>query len=282
MGGKLVYHGDTLEAEQYFKDLHYDLPPGESIADWLIDISSGRLGPTRGIDESDNKRPRSEPMLATLEATAEDEETDNDQSLPSISSPLSFGESTAMLPALEVSESVDGTCGEGSDSASSLSMVASMQDLVQSSLGEGPGANLMEDEAAKAKARREVLYGKWRSHFLNLSDEKRHLYSAPAPSDLPAKVKKTAFAKQLLFQLQRCIIVSQRNWQEKVIDTTIIIGAVVLVSVLDGTEEPTVWSSMSDLNYDRVAEPSTVRELVMEFPKLFKYAISANVGGLQG
>ena len=66
------------------------------------------------------------------------------------------------------------------------------------------------------------------------------------------------------------------------IDTTIILGAVLLVSWLDGTEEPTIWVSYANLSYEAVAEPSNVRELVMEFPKLFSYAISANLQKLQG
>jgi len=45
VGGKMVYHGHTNMAYQYFHDLQYHLPAGESIADWLIDISSGRLKP---------------------------------------------------------------------------------------------------------------------------------------------------------------------------------------------------------------------------------------------
>jgi len=43
VGGKVVYHGPTVEAEKYFEKLGYVLPPGESVADWFIDISSGRV-----------------------------------------------------------------------------------------------------------------------------------------------------------------------------------------------------------------------------------------------
>jgi hypothetical protein len=38
-----MYHGPTKDAEPYFGTLGYKLPKGESVADWLIDISSGRL-----------------------------------------------------------------------------------------------------------------------------------------------------------------------------------------------------------------------------------------------
>ena len=42
----MVYHGPTDGAEPYFGTLNYKIPKGESVADWLIDISSGRLEPT--------------------------------------------------------------------------------------------------------------------------------------------------------------------------------------------------------------------------------------------
>lgn len=43
VGGQMIYHGPTEGAEPYFGRLNYHLPLGESVADWLIDISSGRL-----------------------------------------------------------------------------------------------------------------------------------------------------------------------------------------------------------------------------------------------
>jgi hypothetical protein len=49
VGGQVVYHGPTEGAEPYFGDLEYKLPKGESVADWLIDISSGRLEPSNTI-----------------------------------------------------------------------------------------------------------------------------------------------------------------------------------------------------------------------------------------
>ena len=41
----MIYHGPTAGAKPYFNTLRYTLPIGESVADWLIDISSGRLEP---------------------------------------------------------------------------------------------------------------------------------------------------------------------------------------------------------------------------------------------
>ena len=43
VGGNMVYHGPVEKAHGYFTDLDYHLPVGEALADWLIDISTGRL-----------------------------------------------------------------------------------------------------------------------------------------------------------------------------------------------------------------------------------------------
>ena len=47
VGGNLVYHGPVQAAEAYFGSIPrpYRLPPGESVADWLIDISTGMIEP---------------------------------------------------------------------------------------------------------------------------------------------------------------------------------------------------------------------------------------------
>jgi len=46
VGGNLVYHGSVDSAQEYFTNMNYKLPQGESVADWLIDISSGELSPS--------------------------------------------------------------------------------------------------------------------------------------------------------------------------------------------------------------------------------------------
>lgn len=54
-GGNMVYHGPVQGAEVYFGSIPkpYLLPPGESLADWLIDVSTGLLKPN---EEDDNDR----------------------------------------------------------------------------------------------------------------------------------------------------------------------------------------------------------------------------------
>jgi ABC-2 type transporter len=41
----MCFHGPTANAKAYFQSRGYQLPEGESVADWLIDISSGQLAP---------------------------------------------------------------------------------------------------------------------------------------------------------------------------------------------------------------------------------------------
>lgn len=41
----MCFHGPTANAKAYFQGRGYHLPEGESVADWLIDISSGQLAP---------------------------------------------------------------------------------------------------------------------------------------------------------------------------------------------------------------------------------------------
>ena len=41
----MCYTGPAANAKSYFQSKGYELPEGESVADWLIDISSGQLAP---------------------------------------------------------------------------------------------------------------------------------------------------------------------------------------------------------------------------------------------
>ena len=47
VGGKIMYHGPASRAEDYFNSQDFSVDPGESLADWLIDISSGSIRPQR-------------------------------------------------------------------------------------------------------------------------------------------------------------------------------------------------------------------------------------------
>ena len=251
VGGNMVYHGPVDEAEKYFNKLNYELPAGESIADWLIDISSGSLEPTTSSSSSHGDGQRSR--------LPSHDEIDADSISSAMDAP-SFGFDSAML------SSAEGAALHVTSRASSLDNAA----------------QIFEDAATRAKSRREELHQKWNSHFANLFEDERQKYAAPIPSALPASIERAPFSSQLFYQLQRLMIVGERNWLTKLIDTLVIVAAVVLISVLDGTERPTYGADTGKLNYGSIAEPSSVRELIMEFPKLFEFAMSANIENLQG
>jgi len=41
----MVYHGPASTVKDYFTDLGYVKKKGETLSDWMVDISSGELGP---------------------------------------------------------------------------------------------------------------------------------------------------------------------------------------------------------------------------------------------
>ncbi|CAB9522559.1 Putative white-brown complex homolog protein 30 [Seminavis robusta] len=304
VGGKMVFHGPTEDAEPYFRKLHYDLPPGESIADWLIDISSGRLGPSMQLkekakkEERDSRRYRPSTDAIIEEESEADSTTFNASEVdvddfdsngefllpeegPSSSAtnpvPFEFKQSGLSMDSTAFSTYSTMPAQEGSQ-ALILSMRSALD--MDKSRTLNKTEDIFEDPAAQAKARREVLYSKWRSHFSQLDDDERDTYEPPEPYELPEKTDKAPFMIQVGYQLRRLLIVAGRNWLTKTIDTFIIVGAAVLVSLMDGVEQPTMWVGMSNLKYDFTAEPTSVEEVVSEFPKFFQYAIWANLNNL--
>jgi len=188
-----------------------ELPAGESIADWLIDISSGRLPPNLQQPKKSKAR----------------RQKDNDDAFMS------------------------------DDEADAPDVSASTAD--------------------QEKARRDILYNHWNMHFKSLGKKKRSLYDAPAPFPFPLEQKRPSFLRQLKYQIHRLIILSMRNWYTKLLDTVIVIGAVILISILDGVMEPTLDMDTNNLDYFNIAEPNPPEAMIKEFPKLFEYAITANL-----
>ncbi|CAB9497095.1 Putative white-brown complex homolog protein 30 [Seminavis robusta] len=242
VGGKLVYHGPVMLAEQYFTDLNYELPPGEALADWLIDISSGRLEPK------------------------DDEETGS----TAVTAPTSNGGASEEMDSADLVRAASGLVYPSVEGEESNPL-----------LGDSTAVEF-ENDAARAKSRREILYAHWKEHFGSLSDESKEIYKAPEAFDLPKKRIMKPFHNQLIYQIHRLFVVGGRNWLAKLIDTSVIVGAVVLIAIMDGTVKATREDSLNDLRYESIAEPTSVEVLVTEFPKLFRYAISANIIDLQG
>lgn len=216
VGGNMVYHGPTNEAESYFASIRcpYFLPQGESVADWLIDVSSGRLPPNRTIDRNQSSR--------------------------------------------SYSMDVDEDAG-GGDAFESRAFGAN-----------GPSHSNFEHSLEKAKRRRQNLYQEW----IDCDDLAKQLRAERGLSReyaLPAPVEKPGFMTQLQYQIQRNILISWRNRASKIADTTIVVGAVVLVSWLEGVAEVT-RDSPPRVEFEDLVEGSPL-EIPKIFPQLFIYAL---------
>ena len=275
----MVYHGKVKMAQNYFWALGYDLPEGESLADWLIDISTGSLKPAVLDDSSED-----DDSSRNKKQSKKERKKGRRQNKSGVDT---SDEEDANIPKFANDEEVD--------------------------------PEMLATDAEKEAARRQKLYDAWRLHFRHLSRRKRSLYRAPKPFDLPSKVDRPAFLSQLGYQIHRLVLLAYRNWYSKLLDTTIIVGAVILVSLLDGVVTPTVEADMNTLDYYSVAEPRYVlccvaalasplncivfiacltsstadtpyflpttsgsaygaaEALLREFPKLFQYALLGNV-----
>jgi ABC-type multidrug transport system ATPase subunit len=213
VGGKTVYNGETSGAQSYIERLNFRLPPGDSVADWLIDVSSGRTEPI-------------------TDAEAENEENTG-SSIPSIKRNSCIND-----------------------------------DFVHN---EGPSSNKVEQEFEEAKMRREMLYTSWNQHFTDLTKEQRERYNAPEPYALPESVTRLSFFKQLMAQLSRNVLVARRNAVSKLVDTGLIVGAVILISAFEGVVVVT-GKDKADVSFDALVSDNPV-ELAKELPVLFDFAL---------
>jgi hypothetical protein len=230
VGGKMVYHGPTENATSYFNSLHYTLPEGESVADWLIDISSGRLEKDNKIASCHkseklqlyNLRKEASRHLSNLEEIVEDDEPPvagmtkpekaTPQSDPDLDIPPPFGGVVHESQVIHVTD--NDVCG--AKGVTTGKVVAAFEE---------------------AKSRRAWLYEEWEKHFGKLSGADKAIYEVPEEYALPDKVCKPSFWYQLDHQIRRASIVAWRNRFSKVIDLTIVVGAVIVISILSGVNE---------------------------------------------
>ena len=207
----MVYAGPTSEAEGYFTKLSYVLPSGEGVADWLIDVSSGRLRPVRR-----------------------------------------GGMRSAMAQSYYQKGAVAGF-GKGR--------------RVEAS-------NTMEKSIERAKLARQHLARAWIEHFASLSHVDKEQFLPPKRFGLPHTRKRPGFLRQVAVQTRRSFLIIRRNWIIKFIDTLLIVGAVALISGLEG-----IFDITRDANpmipYE-VLVSDEKEDLIPFFPQLFAYAISAS------
>jgi hypothetical protein len=265
VGGRMVYHGPTGNALSYFRGLNYSLPPGESVADWLIDISCGRFEPDNQVATT-RKVEESQAMTADIEVV----DVNGD----------------ALISPLELKEIQPKMSG-------SLSEVGEVKTLLQEQPEQDTkglhGAPAIEDTNVvgtkgvttgkvsqafeEAKARRAWLYDEWNKHFQKLTGEDRAIYDIPDICSLPKPVNKPAFLFQLKFQIKRAFLVAWRNRFGKFLDTTLIVGAITLISLMDGILEVAVDSN-PNIPFEQAVRPRP-GDIQSIAKNLFRYAARA-------
>ena len=208
----MVYAGPTSEAEEYFTKMSYVLPSGEGVADWLIDVSSGRLRPVRR-----------------------------------------GGMRSAMAQSYYQKGAVAGF-GKGRRAEAS---------------------NTMEKSMERAKMARQQLARAWTEHFAALSRFDKEQFLPPKRFRLPPNSRKRpGILRQIAVQTRRSFLIIRRNWIIKFIDTLLIVGAVALISELEG-----IYDITKDVNpmvpYE-VLVSDDKDDLIPFFPQLFAFAISAS------
>jgi hypothetical protein len=348
----MVYHGPTTQATSYFKRLNYSLPEGESVADWLIDISSGRLEPENQVAKSRKsekaQRNRQTNTAATASRNLDDDVDDSslgtiptgdssddpdttaaqkagvigadrieqDDKVSITGSPLVV-ENGAMETAAE-SEKVDWETTEapseptvkktlkkemslhildleniepqrsdGADSADELLSRGKLQSTIHlDSAGrcvrdedcvgtKGVRTGKVVQACEEAKVRRAWLYREWNNYFDRLSDTKRQIYRVPSPYQLPTGIEKPSFLYQLNHQLGRALIVAWRNRFSKFIDSSIIIGAVIIIAALDGVAQVTLENE-PDIPFEIMVRPNE-DDLVTIFTELFGHSLTQQI-----
>jgi len=250
VGGNTVYHGPIQEAHSYFKQLKtpYILPPGESLADLLIDISSGRLGPSE-IPESQSGEDDS--ML--VDSVTRDES----ESGAELEKPMHTASSILDEDEKHIDNGTHSTSifkGDGSPST--------FHGLVESE----------ED-------RRRTLYEGWICSFRALPDEARRRFIPPDQYDLPKSIVKPSFSTQLRTHLGRNFLGMWRNRSSIMIDTIVVVGGVIGASIMEGVMEVTVdWTP--NLTFDQLVngDPFT---MPYSFPELFMHATMSIVKNAQ-
>ena len=250
-GGKLVYHGKVSKVGKYFNSLNYYLPAGEGITDWILDIATGRLPPPvkrnklakRGKQKNQESPTRSDADSKTTGTTAE--------------SSVEFA--TEKKRVKRVTFAIAERTASGSDEKENLA---------------GHTTKPFDSAPEQAKATCQLLNDFWIKHVKNLSRKKHARYASPPPFSLPKKKEQPPLSNQLGCQLMRSLILMERNWLTRFIDTTVISIAVILITLMDDTAQPTKDSPIArDVNYDSITGPGSEESIILEFPKLFAYAI---------
>ena len=279
VGGRMVYHGPTGGVTEYFENLSYSLPPGESVADWLIDISSGRLEPDNRI--AGNKKLERLPkqsaafrdLMGSLSGLDENEESmafENDN--PKTSEQLN---KEAANSNADDGSKIDKTTSEDSEVARTSQRIAVTDaDVVG---GKGVTAGKVVQAFEEAKNRRAWLYEQWILHFENLNYEEKSVYTKPEEYDIPIPFIKPNFFYQFRHQTGRQLVVAWRNRISKITDCTIIVAAVAIIAGLDGVTEPTIDDADPEIAFEILTRPILEEDAQTIIQQNFRYAYTRQI-----
>mmetsp|Transcript_20466 Transcript_20466/g.33924 ORF Transcript_20466/g.33924 Transcript_20466/m.33924 type:complete len:1212 (+) Transcript_20466:224-3859(+) len=268
VGGRMVYHGTVEDANPYFTSLGYTLPPGESLADWLIDISTGRIAACKLQEQIDEESGENVPLL---------------QRQASLGLALKKVSMSSRFTDLSVRDG-GGARSEGGTSVDGFEAFSDVFDAptrldTQVVTAAGPSSNMQQTAESAAKLRRELLYASWNDHFEHADDESRKKYDPPTPYDPPRSTVMPSFGVQFMLQMQRTILLAWRNRVTKTIETAIIVFAVAIISYFEGTASLTEESVPLVPFEAFIAGQEEV--IVAFFQPLFEFSLRGSVGYLR-
>lgn len=249
----MVYHGTVPDAHSYFTSLGYSLPQGESLADWLIDISTGRI--------------------AVENALLSQVDEENGETVPLLHRKASKMNVSSRLIELSVRAGGSGSAGIDDilDGTSRLDTHA-----VTSA---GPNSTMQQTAESEAKLRRELLFESWIDHFESIEGDSRMKYDPPKPYELPQSTVMPSFGVQFILQMKRTILLAWRNRVTKTIETAIIVLAVTIISFFEGTVSLTE-DSVPLVPFEAfIAGQEEV--IIAFFQPLFEFSLKGSVGYLR-
>jgi len=254
VGGKMCYTGPTAHAKAYFESMGYELPEGESVADWMIDISSGQLEPEEEMMAAAQPRKRT--------SSAEVQPRKRTTALGILTKPN--------LPNL----------GDARKRASAIGLLSNVDEV-----GAGAVSTMEDDEYETQALRREHLNKAWIEYFdkknKNISKRSRKMfYSKPPATELPPIVEKPGFLEQLWFQLDRALLVGRRNAFSKLVDTLIIVSVGIIISIMQSTTILSIDADPSGIRFKYLVTEDPALILSDDndnfFEQLFAYAMGAD------
>ena len=259
VGGCMVYHGPVDRSLEYFQDLNYALPAGESLADFIIDISSGQVAPATGIGETKRGEAKLQADIDTKQRRASKRNSKKKKKGQT--------KDTVDSPSGDRKSDVKDTNHSGSTTLQDDNCPRSATVAPTASSG---------DTYEEEKARRAWLYDMWNQHMTALDEGEKEIYGVPSASALPKPGQRQSFLSQSYYQTRRAFLLSWRNLPRKLIDTTLLVVATFIIAISSGLPVMTAARNPS-LDFETMVNPSQ-DDLPKIFTELFKYAGLSQAG----